>query len=77
MQELHNVASTNPRVVASLKMLLSQEVNVEEADKMCKAYNLKQFEKYFYTPCKLVPSILSSTSCLYIIIDCLLACAYS
>lgn len=50
-QELQNIALANPTVVASLKSLLAQEVNVEEADKMCKAYNLQQFERYFYTPC--------------------------
>ena len=41
---------------------------------MCKAYNLKQFEKYFYTPCEIMLSFLSSTFCLNI--GCLLACAY-
>jgi hypothetical protein len=28
-----------------------QEVDVEAADTACKAYNLRQFERYFYTPC--------------------------
>merc|ERR1712146_238287 len=48
--ELQNIASANPKIVASLKSLLALEVDVEEADKMCKAYNLQQFERYFYTP---------------------------
>lgn len=51
-QELQNIASANPKIVASLKSKLALEVDVEEADKMCKAYNLKQFERYFYTPCR-------------------------
>jgi len=48
--ELDNIAPKHPDVVADLSALMAHEVDVEAADKDCKAYNLEQFKKFYYDP---------------------------
>ena len=48
--ELDDIARKHPDVVADLSALMAHEVDVEAADKDCKAYNLEQFKKFYYDP---------------------------